>query len=184
MRVHVRGTWVPCHHAAKHWRNRSQDRRDVHRPHHQHGLGRRSRRQLRPDQLRHRQGRHRRAHPDAVTRAVQHRRHRQRDRARRRATRITGTMPNAPQVIEPDDVPDDEWNPMDPSVSSPVVAWLASDESQTRHRSGDPGRRREHHPDGGLDRRRRPSTTAASAGTRRSSASSSPPTSSRPRPAL
>jgi NAD(P)-dependent dehydrogenase (short-subunit alcohol dehydrogenase family) len=46
------------------------------------------------------------------------------------ATRITGTMPNAPKVIEADDVADDEWNPMDPSVSSPVVAWLASDESQ------------------------------------------------------
>jgi NAD(P)-dependent dehydrogenase (short-subunit alcohol dehydrogenase family) len=46
------------------------------------------------------------------------------------ATRITGTMPGAPEVIEPDDVPDDEWNPMDPAVSSPLVAWLASDESQ------------------------------------------------------
>jgi NAD(P)-dependent dehydrogenase (short-subunit alcohol dehydrogenase family) len=46
------------------------------------------------------------------------------------ATRITGTMPGAPTVIEPDDVPDDEWNRMDPSVSSPLVAWLASDQSQ------------------------------------------------------
>lgn len=46
------------------------------------------------------------------------------------ATRITATMPNAPAVVEPDEVPEDEWNPMDPAVSSPVVAWLASDESQ------------------------------------------------------
>jgi NAD(P)-dependent dehydrogenase (short-subunit alcohol dehydrogenase family) len=46
------------------------------------------------------------------------------------ATRITGTMPGAPAVIEPEDVPDDEWNRMDPAVSSPLVAWLASDESQ------------------------------------------------------
>src|SRR5918998_1309867 len=46
------------------------------------------------------------------------------------ATRITGTMPNAPKVIEPDEVPDDEWNRMDPAISSPLVAWLASDESQ------------------------------------------------------
>ncbi len=46
------------------------------------------------------------------------------------ATRITGTMPGAPEVIEADEVPDDEWNPMDPAVSSPLVAWLASDESQ------------------------------------------------------
>jgi hypothetical protein len=39
-------------------------------------------------------------------------------------------MPNAPKVIEADEVPDDEFNPMDPSTSSPLVAWLASDESQ------------------------------------------------------
>lgn len=45
------------------------------------------------------------------------------------ATRITATMPGAPAVIEPDEVPDDEWNRMDPAVSSPLVAWLASDES-------------------------------------------------------
>ena len=45
------------------------------------------------------------------------------------ATRITATMPNAPSVIEPDEIPEDEWNPMDPAVSSPVVAWLASDEA-------------------------------------------------------
>jgi len=45
------------------------------------------------------------------------------------ATRITGTMPGAPEVIEADDVPEDEWNRMDPAVSSPLVAWLASDEA-------------------------------------------------------
>lgn len=46
------------------------------------------------------------------------------------ATRITGTMPGAPEVIEADDVAEGEWNRMDPSVSSPLVAWLASDEAQ------------------------------------------------------
>jgi NAD(P)-dependent dehydrogenase (short-subunit alcohol dehydrogenase family) len=46
------------------------------------------------------------------------------------ATRITGTMPNSPAVIEADEIPDDEFNRMDPAVSSPVVAWLASDEAQ------------------------------------------------------
>ena len=46
------------------------------------------------------------------------------------ATRITGTMPGAPAVIEADEVPEDEWNRMDPAVSSPLVAWLACDESQ------------------------------------------------------
>ncbi len=45
------------------------------------------------------------------------------------ATRITATMPGAPAVIEPDDIPLDEWNRMDPAVSSPLVAWLASDEA-------------------------------------------------------
>ena len=46
------------------------------------------------------------------------------------APRITGTMPGAPEVIEADDVSDGEWNRMDPSASSPLVAWLASDEAQ------------------------------------------------------
>jgi NAD(P)-dependent dehydrogenase (short-subunit alcohol dehydrogenase family) len=46
------------------------------------------------------------------------------------ATRITATMPGAPAVIEPDELGEEEWNPMDPAASSPVVAWLASDESQ------------------------------------------------------
>jgi hypothetical protein len=38
-------------------------------------------------------------------------------------------MPGAPAVIEADDVPDGEWNRMDPAVSSPLVAWLASAEA-------------------------------------------------------
>jgi NAD(P)-dependent dehydrogenase (short-subunit alcohol dehydrogenase family) len=46
------------------------------------------------------------------------------------ATRITGTMPGAPAVIDATDVPEEEFNRMDPAVSSPLVAWLASDESQ------------------------------------------------------
>lgn len=46
------------------------------------------------------------------------------------ATRITGTMPGAPAVIEADDIDEETWNPMDPAVSSPLVAWLASEESQ------------------------------------------------------
>jgi NAD(P)-dependent dehydrogenase (short-subunit alcohol dehydrogenase family) len=46
------------------------------------------------------------------------------------ATRITGTMPSAPPVVEPNEIPEDEWQAMDPATSSPLVAWLASDESQ------------------------------------------------------
>ena len=45
------------------------------------------------------------------------------------ATRIVGTMANAPKVLEPDDLGEDEYNPMDPAGSSPLVAWLASDEA-------------------------------------------------------
>jgi NAD(P)-dependent dehydrogenase (short-subunit alcohol dehydrogenase family) len=47
------------------------------------------------------------------------------------ATRLTGTMPQAPPVVEPDEVPADQWQPMDPANSSPLVAWLASDDAQT-----------------------------------------------------
>ncbi len=45
------------------------------------------------------------------------------------ATRIVATMPNAPAVIEPDELGPDEYHPMDPAGSSPLVAWLASDEA-------------------------------------------------------
>ena len=43
------------------------------------------------------------------------------------ATRIVGTVPGAPEVREPDEYT--EWDAMDPSMGSPVVAWLASDEA-------------------------------------------------------
>jgi NAD(P)-dependent dehydrogenase (short-subunit alcohol dehydrogenase family) len=46
------------------------------------------------------------------------------------ATRLTGTMPNAPAVVEPDEIPEDSFHPLDPAGSSPVVAWLASDDAQ------------------------------------------------------
>ncbi len=43
-------------------------------------------------------------------------------------TRISGTLhPEA--VREPDEIPDDEFDPFDPSLCSPVVAWLCSDEA-------------------------------------------------------
>ena len=45
-------------------------------------------------------------------------------------TRITATMPGSGDAFEPDDVPEGEWNPMDPENSSPLVAWLASDEAE------------------------------------------------------
>jgi NAD(P)-dependent dehydrogenase (short-subunit alcohol dehydrogenase family) len=44
-------------------------------------------------------------------------------------TRITATMPGRPAPVEPDELPEDTFDPMDPTLGSPVVAWLASDEA-------------------------------------------------------
>ncbi len=44
-------------------------------------------------------------------------------------TRITATMPGAGEAFEPDAVAEGEFHPMDPKNSSPLVAWLASDQA-------------------------------------------------------
>lgn len=66
--------------------------------------------------------------PDPQPRAVQGRRDGQLRRPRRRHPNHRHDARRA-GVIEADDVPLDEWNRMDPAVSSPLVAWLASDEA-------------------------------------------------------
>jgi len=33
------------------------------------------------------------------------------------------------ESFEPDEVPEDQYHPMDPANSSPLVAWLASDQA-------------------------------------------------------
>ena len=43
-------------------------------------------------------------------------------------TRLSATMSGA-KVREPDEIPDNEFDPMDPSLCCPIVAWLASDEA-------------------------------------------------------
>jgi NAD(P)-dependent dehydrogenase (short-subunit alcohol dehydrogenase family) len=45
-------------------------------------------------------------------------------------TRLTATMATGQKPFEPDELAADEYHPMDPAGSSPVVAWLASDEAQ------------------------------------------------------
>jgi NAD(P)-dependent dehydrogenase (short-subunit alcohol dehydrogenase family) len=45
-------------------------------------------------------------------------------------TRITATMGGGREAFEPDSLAPDEYHPMDPAGSSPLVAWLASDEAQ------------------------------------------------------
>jgi len=129
MKVHVRGTWLPCHFAAKHWRERSQagetfTGRIINTVSGAGLVGNFGQTNYATAKAAiagltqtlslelHRLG----VTVNAVGPAA--------------ATRITGTMPNAPAVIEADEIPDDEWNRMDPAVSSPLVAWLASDESQ------------------------------------------------------
>ncbi|MEA2783718.1 MAG: hypothetical protein QOK29_5296 [Rhodospirillaceae bacterium] len=129
MRVHVRGTWLPSHFAAKHWRARSQagetfTGRIINTTSGAGLVGNFGQTNYATAK----------AAIAGLTQTLSLELYKLGVTVNcigpAGATRITGTMPNAPKVIEPDDVPDDEFNPMDPSVSSPVVAWLASDEAQ------------------------------------------------------
>src|SRR5262245_18281510 len=123
MRVHVRGTWLPCHHAAKHWRARSQagesfTGRIINTVSGAGLVGNFGQTNYATAKAAfagltqtlslelYRLG----VTVNAIGPAA--------------ATRITGTMPNAPAVIEADEIAGDEWNPMDPATSSPMVAWL------------------------------------------------------------
>jgi NAD(P)-dependent dehydrogenase (short-subunit alcohol dehydrogenase family) len=45
-------------------------------------------------------------------------------------TRLSAGVVGSGEPIEPDQLGEDEYHPMDPAGSSPVVAWLASDEAQ------------------------------------------------------
>jgi NAD(P)-dependent dehydrogenase (short-subunit alcohol dehydrogenase family) len=45
-------------------------------------------------------------------------------------TRITATSAAGLESFEPDELGPDDYHPMDPAGSSPLVAWLASDEAQ------------------------------------------------------
>ncbi len=128
LRVHVKGTWAPCHHAAKHWRGQAK-------------VGPLTGRVINTTSgagLVGNFGQTNYATAKAgiagLTQTLSLELYKLGVTVNcvgpAAATRITGTMPGAPEVIEADDVPDGEWNRMDPSVSSPLVAWLASDESQ------------------------------------------------------
>jgi NAD(P)-dependent dehydrogenase (short-subunit alcohol dehydrogenase family) len=45
-------------------------------------------------------------------------------------TRLTATMASGGSAFEPDELGADDYHPMDPAGSSPLVAWLASDQAQ------------------------------------------------------
>lgn len=127
--VHVKGTWSPCHHAARHWRERSKagetfTGRIINTTSGAGLVGNFGQSNYATAK----------AAVASLTQTLSLELHRMGVTVNcvgpAAATRITGTMPGAPEVIEADDVPADEWNRMDPAVSSPLVAWLASDESQ------------------------------------------------------
>lgn len=129
LRVHVKGTWAPCHHAARHWRERSKNGetftgRVINTTSGAGLVGNFGQTNYATAK----------AGIAGMTQTLSLELHKMGVTVNcvgpAAATRITGTMPGAPAVIEADDVPDGEWNRMDPSVSSPLVAWLASDESQ------------------------------------------------------
>ena len=129
MRVHVKGTWSPSHWAAKHWRQRANDGetftgRIINTTSGAGLVGNFGQTNYATAK----------AAIAGLTQTLSLELHRLGVTVNAvgpaGATRITATMPGAPAVIEPDDLGEDEWNPMDPSVSSPLVAWLASDQAQ------------------------------------------------------
>jgi NAD(P)-dependent dehydrogenase (short-subunit alcohol dehydrogenase family) len=129
IKVHVKGTWLPSHFASKHWRSRSQQGetftgRIINTVSGAGLVGNFGQTNYAPAK----------AAIASMTQTLSLELYKLGVTVNAigpaGATRITGTMPNAPAVVEADEIPDDEWNPMDPSVSSPLVAWLASDDSQ------------------------------------------------------
>lgn len=129
LRVHVKGSWAPCHHAARHWRERSKagesfTGRVINTTSGAGLVGNFGQTNYATAK----------AGIAGLTQTLSLELYKLGVTVNcvgpAAATRITGTMPGAPEVIEADDVPEGEWNRMDPSVSSPLVAWLASGESQ------------------------------------------------------
>lgn len=129
MRVHVKGTWATCHHAALHWRARNKagefqvDGRIINTT---SGAG-----------LGGNFGQTNYAAAKAaivgMTLTLALELHRIGVTVNvvgpSGLTRITATMPGMGESFEPDEVPEDQYHPMDPANSSPLVAWLASDQA-------------------------------------------------------
>ena len=129
MRVHVRGTWLPCHHAANHWRNRSKNGetftgRIINTVSGAGLVGNFGQTNYATAK----------AAIAGLTQTLSLELYRMGVTVNAigpaAATRITGTMPNAPHGHRGRRRPRRRVEPDGPAVSSPVVAWLASDESQ------------------------------------------------------
>lgn len=129
LNVHLRGTWIPCKHAAVHWRQVNKETgekvngRIINTVSGAGLVGNFGQSNYAPAK----------AAIASLTQTLSLELYKMGVTVNAvgpaAATRITATMPNAPAVIEPDDIAEDEWNRMDPAVSSPLVAWLASDEA-------------------------------------------------------
>jgi NAD(P)-dependent dehydrogenase (short-subunit alcohol dehydrogenase family) len=129
LRVHVRGTWSTCHHAAAYWRARAKSgegnvRGRIINTTSGAGLGgnfgQSSYATAKAAVVGLTQTLSLELHSIGVTvNAV----------GPSGMTRITATMPGMGEAFEPDEIAGDDFHPMDPSNSSPLVAWLASDES-------------------------------------------------------
>ena len=129
MRVHVRGTWLLTHHAARHWRARSKageqfTGRIINTT---SGAG-----------LQGNAGQTNYATAKAaivgltLTTSLELYRLGVTVNAVGPGglTRLTATMSRDLTSFEPDELAEDTFHPMDPAGSSPLVAWLASDEAQ------------------------------------------------------
>ena len=119
IRVHLKGTFAPSHHAGGLLASAVEGRRDQRRPPDQHDVGVGALRQRRPDQLRRGQGGHRLLHADRRPGARPLRRHRQRHRPWRAH----------PAHRRPSTVPTSSASSFAPTWVAPVVTWLASADS-------------------------------------------------------
>jgi NAD(P)-dependent dehydrogenase (short-subunit alcohol dehydrogenase family) len=129
IRVHLKGTWSTCHHAAVHWRGRAKSgeadvRGRIINTTSGAGLGgnfgQSSYAAAKAGIVGLTQTLALELHKIGVTvNAV----------GPSGLTRITATMPGMGEAFEPNDIAEDDYHPMDPSNSSPLVAWLASDQA-------------------------------------------------------
>ena len=123
--VHLKGTFGPARCAAALLAGAGQGRRDGRRPHHQHVVHVGHLRQPRPDQLRRRQGGHRRVHDHRRPGARPLRRDRQRHRPRRPHPHDREPPRRRPRCPGPA-----SSTAAPPENIAPLVVWLGSPESQ------------------------------------------------------
>ena len=149
MKVHVRGTWCPTHHASKHWRERAKVgplRARIINTTSGAGLGGNF-------------GQTNYATAKAAIVGMTLTLAQELSKTGVTAncigpaglTRITATMPGSAEAIEPDEVPDGEWNSMDPEEFLAGGRVARERRRAVRDRPGDQGHPRPALPHAGLD---------------------------------